>query len=39
MVRVQAPVPEQSPDQPVNVEPACELGVSVTVLPWSSRVA
>jgi len=33
IVTVQAPVPEQSPDQPVKVEPADGVGVSVTDVP------
>jgi hypothetical protein len=32
MVTVQAPVPEQSPLQPVKVEPADGVGVSVTIV-------
>jgi hypothetical protein len=31
----QSPVPEQSPDQPVNVEPESGAAVSVTTVPWS----
>ena len=29
----QGPVPEQAPDQPVNVEPVDGVGVSVTDVP------
>src|SRR5258706_3908322 len=34
MVTVQAPVPEHAPVQPVKVEPAVGVGVSVTIVPW-----
>jgi len=33
IVSVQVPVPEQSPDQPMNLEPAAALAVSVTGVP------
>jgi hypothetical protein len=35
MVSVQAPVPEQSPDQPANSERADAAAVSVTAVPCS----
>ena len=33
IVTVQAPVPEQAPDQPVNLYPRAAAGVSVTLVP------
>jgi len=33
MVTLQAPVPEQAPDQPVNAEPEVGVAVSVTAVP------
>jgi hypothetical protein len=36
MVRAQVPVPEQSPLQPVNADPACAVAVRVSDVPcWS----
>src|SRR5262249_28729917 len=37
IVNVQVPVPAQSPDQPVNVDPAAGLAVSVTDVPWAKE--
>src|SRR5438874_12892982 len=42
IVRTQVPVPEQSPDQPVNFEPIAAVAVSVTEVPplsWAEQVA
>jgi hypothetical protein len=33
MLTIQAPVPEQAPDHPVNVEPASSSAVKVTLVP------
>ena len=33
IVSMQTPMPEQSPDQPVNVEPAAGASMSVTAVP------
>ena len=33
-VRVQAPVPEHAPDQPLKVEPLAGAAVSLTAVPW-----
>src|SRR5437899_2858783 len=37
MVTVQVPVPVQAPLQPVNVEPASAVAVSVTVVPCENE--
>src|SRR5580765_5185039 len=39
IVSVHGPIPEQAPDQPVNVEPTADIAVSVTVAPWSNACA
>jgi hypothetical protein len=39
IVTVQAPVPEQTPLQPLNTEPTLAVGVSVTTVPLSKSAA
>ena len=34
IVTLQAPVPEQAPDQPPNCEPEAGVAVSATTVPW-----